>query len=57
MSTGNVQFAFVQDPAVTVDNYEDANGIGKNSLNQPNTQSGGIGAAEFPFGQVAGALS
>ena len=57
VSTGNVQFAFAQDPAVTVDNYEDANGIGKNSLNQHNTQSGGIGAAEFPFGQVAGAFN
>jgi hypothetical protein len=57
VQTGNVQLAFAQAKAVTVDNYEDANGIGMNSLNQPNTQSGGIGAAEFPFGQVAGAFN
>lgn len=57
VQAGNVQLAFAQDKAVTVDHYEDANGIGTNSLNQPNTQSGGIGAAEFPFGQVAGAFN
>jgi dienelactone hydrolase len=53
----NVQLAFAQDKAVTVDNYEDANGIGLNSLGQPNTQSGGVTAVEFPFAQVGGAFN
>jgi hypothetical protein len=57
VQAGNVQLAFAQDKAVTVDNYEDGNGIGLNSLNQPNTQTGGIGAAEFPFAQSPAAFN
>jgi hypothetical protein len=57
VQAGNVQLAFAQDKAVTVDNYEDGNGIGLNSLNQPNTQTGGISANEFTFAQVPAAFN
>jgi hypothetical protein len=57
VQAGNVQLAFAQDKAVTVDDFEGAGGIGVNSLGQPNTQSGGINAARFPFAQDPAAFN
>ena len=51
--TDNVHLSFAVHNAVTVDNFEDANGIGTNSMGQPNTQSAGLTADEFPFAQGA----
>jgi hypothetical protein len=42
---------------LTVDNHEDGNSINVNSLGLPTSQSGGLSADEFPFGQVAGAFN
>ena len=47
--TQNVFRAFERSKALTVDNFEDNNTINKNSLAQPNSQSGGITADEFRF--------
>jgi hypothetical protein len=49
--TQNVFRAFERSKALTVDNFEDNNTINVNSLGAPNTQTGGINAAEFPFDQ------
>jgi len=49
--TSNVHLSFQQRGAITVDNHEDGNGIGVNSMGQPTTQSGGLTAAEHPFAQ------
>jgi hypothetical protein len=51
--TDNVHLSFAIHNETTVDNYEDHNGIGTNSMGQPNTQSGGLTANEFPFAQGA----
>jgi hypothetical protein len=47
--TQNIFRAFERSKALTVDNFEDNNTISKNSLVQPNSQSGGITADEFRF--------
>src|SRR5204863_735356 len=47
--TQNVFRASERSKALTIDNFEDGNTINKNSLSQPNTQSGGITADEFRF--------
>jgi hypothetical protein len=47
--TQHVFKAFATDKALTVDNFDDTNTITKNSLGQPNTQTGGINADHFRF--------
>jgi hypothetical protein len=44
-----VHRAFEREKAMTVDNFDDNNGIGLNSLGLPNAQTGGINANEFRF--------
>lgn len=48
----DVFLSFEKRKQVTVDNHEDGNGIGKNSLSLPTTQSGGLSADEFVFAQA-----
>lgn len=48
----NVYLSFMKGGQTTLDNHEDANGIGKNSLFLPTAQSGGLSADEFPFAQA-----
>ncbi|MGW6981663.1 alpha/beta hydrolase family protein [Streptomyces sp. NPDC054932] len=55
--TALVQQSFAYEGSTTVDDHEDANGIGTNSLGLPTTQSGGMVADEFPFDQVTGAFN
>lgn len=57
VSTQYVQLSYQQDQAFTVDNHEDGNGIGLNSLNAPTHQSGGLTADEFRFRQGPGAFN
>jgi hypothetical protein len=57
VSTQNVHLSFEQAEVLTVDNHEDGNGIGKNSLNAPTQQLGGLSADEFQFHQGAGAFN
>jgi len=49
----NVHLSFDIENLTSVDNFEDGNGIGLNSMGQPNTQSGGLTANEYPFRQAA----
>jgi hypothetical protein len=53
----NVHLSFEWAKALTVDDHEDANTINTNSLGRPTSQSGGLTADEFSFGQVAGAFN
>lgn len=48
----NVFLSFMKEGQVTVDHHEDGNGIDKNSLGLPTTQSGGLSADEFVFAQA-----
>ncbi|EIM96278.1 hypothetical protein WQE_34671 [Paraburkholderia hospita] len=48
----HVYLSFLKKEQTTVDNHEDNNGIGKNSLNLGTGQSGGLSANEFPFAQA-----
>jgi hypothetical protein len=50
----HVDLSFEQSGVLTVDNHEDGNGIGKNSLNAPTQQLGGLSADEFRFHQGGG---
>lgn len=52
--TQHVYLSFMKNGQTTVDNHEDGNGIGKNSLNLATSQSGGLNAGEFPFAQAPG---
>jgi hypothetical protein len=52
VQTGNVYLSYSLDNVLTVDNYEDGNGINLNSLGQPNSQSGGLTATENAFSQT-----
>ncbi|HEX8406257.1 MAG TPA: hypothetical protein VF670_16650, partial [Duganella sp.] len=45
----HVHLSFQQADALTVDNHEDGNGIGINSLGAPTLQQGGMSADEYPF--------
>jgi hypothetical protein len=45
--TDNVHLSFAIDKAATLDDFEDGNGIGLNSMGQPNTQFGGLTADEY----------
>jgi hypothetical protein len=56
VATGNVQLSFKREKAVTVDDHQQANGIGKNSMAGPTTQTG-LSANEFPFTQGGGAFN
>jgi hypothetical protein len=51
VATQNVHLSFQKADALTVDNHEDGNGIGKNSLGAPTQQLGGLVADEFQFHQ------
>lgn len=53
----NVHLSFERAKQLTVDNHEDGNTINTNSLGRPTTQSGGMNADEFPFGQLPGAFN
>jgi hypothetical protein len=57
VATPNVHLSFQQADALTVDNHEDRNGIGTNSLGAPTQQLGGLNADEFQFHQGAGAFN
>jgi hypothetical protein len=57
VSTANVHLSFEQAEVLTVDNHEDGNGIGQNSLGAPTQQLGGLSADEFPFRQGLGAFN
>jgi hypothetical protein len=57
VSTTNVHLSFEQAEVLTVDNHEDGNGIGSNSLGAPTQQLGGLSADEFPFRQGSGAFN
>ena len=48
----HVYLSFMKNGQTTVDHHDDANGIGKNSLNLGTAQSGGLSADEFPFAQA-----
>jgi hypothetical protein len=51
--TGNVHVSFKKSGQLTIDDHEDGNGIGTNSMNRPTAQSGGLTADEYPFAQGA----
>jgi hypothetical protein len=53
----NVHLSFEQADVLSVDNHEDGNGIGKNSLGAPTQQLGGMSADEFQFHQGGGAFN
>ena len=50
--TSKVHISFQRERSLIVDNHEDANGIGLNSLGQPTAQSGGLTADEYSFSQT-----
>lgn len=52
-----VHLAFEWTDATTVDNHEDGNGIGTNSMNRPTSQLGGMHADEYPHSQASGAYN
>nr|AHZ89322.1 hypothetical protein [uncultured bacterium 'pool 3 contig00022'] len=43
----NVHLSFETDAAMTVDDHEQTNGIARNSLDEPTSQSGGVSADEY----------
>ena len=51
--TDKVHLSFKKNAQVTIDDHEDANGIARNSIAAPTTQSGGLTANEYPFAQGA----
>jgi hypothetical protein len=53
VATENVHLSFELARQLTVDNHEDGNGIGTNSLGRPTSASGGLAADEHPFRQGA----
>jgi hypothetical protein len=53
----NVHLSFERKDAFTVDNHEDGNGIGLNSLNLQTMQMMGLNANEFAFRQGTGAFN
>lgn len=52
-----VHLSFEWPNQVDVDHHEDGNGIAKNSLDEPTSQSGGLNAEEYAFAQTAGAFN
>ena len=57
VATDNVQLSFKRAKMVTVDDHEQGNGIGTNSMGAPTMQIGGLGANEHPFAQSSGAFN
>jgi len=57
VATKNVHLSFEVAKPLTVDNHEDANGIGKNSIGGATQQLGGLSADEFQFHQGGGAFN
>ncbi|MFO0914380.1 MAG: hypothetical protein U0795_15575 [Pirellulales bacterium] len=57
VSHQHVYLSFEKQLQTTIDNHEDGNGVGVNSLGLATSQTGGLNANEFPFGQVAGAFN
>lgn len=57
VQTQNVHLSFESAEVLTVDNHEDNNGIGANSLNQPTSQTAGLSADEFAFHQGGGSFN
>jgi dienelactone hydrolase len=57
VASGNTHLSFQHMDSFTVDNHEDNNGIGLNSLNLPTTQSGALHSDEYTFGQGAGSAA
>lgn len=58
VATQHVQLSFQREKALAVDNHEDGNGIGVNSLGAATMQLGGMSADEFPFRRgAAGAFN
>lgn len=57
VATANVHLSFERSGQLTVDNHEDGNGIGVNSLGAPTQQAGGLSADEFPFRRGSGAFN
>lgn len=55
--TVNAYLSFARAEVLTVDNHEDGNGIGQNSVARPTSQSGGMSADEFAFHQGAGSFN
>lgn len=53
----HIHLSFAQTKALTVDNHEDGNAIGTNSLGLPTSQSGGAAADEFAFRQGGGSFN
>jgi hypothetical protein len=53
VQTGKVHISFKKAGQVTVDDHEDANGIGTNSMSAPTSQTGGLTADEHAFAQGA----
>ena len=57
VATDNVHLSFELAKAQLVDNHENANGIGLNSLSAPTQQLGGLSADEFQFHQGGGSFN
>jgi hypothetical protein len=55
ITTANIHLSFEWKDQVTVDDHEQANGIGRNSLNQPTAQPAGFNADEFELWQGSAA--
>jgi len=52
VATQNIHLSFELEGQVTVDDHEDRNGIGINSLGQPTAQLSGLTADEYTFAQT-----
>jgi hypothetical protein len=57
VASDQVHLSFEKARQTTVDNHEDSSTIAVNSLGLPTTQSGGMSADEFTFGQAPGAFN
>jgi hypothetical protein len=57
VATHNVHLSYQQADALTVDDHQDGNGIGLNSLGAPTQQLGGLSTDEFQFHQGSGAFN
>ncbi|MFL6046012.1 MAG: hypothetical protein ACJ72M_12925, partial [Propionibacteriaceae bacterium] len=55
--TSVVHLSYMSADQLTVDDHEDGNGIGTNSLGLPTSQLAGMSADEYPFDQVAAAFN
>jgi hypothetical protein len=55
--TSVVHLSYMSADQLTVDNHDEGNGIGINSLGLPTSQFAGMSADEYPFDQVAAAFN